>query len=54
MIKIYNLKRKNGKVLKIVAVNTIVCDTMNLHLMEDQTMAIRQLATLKKLLQRKG
>lgn len=41
---------ENGKTLSFISINTLFCDMINLYLIQDQTMPIRQLKTLNNII----
>lgn len=52
-LKVIDLVNEEGKVLTFISINTLYCDTINLYLIQDQTMAIRQLKTLNNIIKEK-
>jgi len=48
-----DLVNEDGKTATFISINTLYCDTINLYLLQDQTMPIRQLKTLNKILEDK-
>jgi hypothetical protein len=44
---------EEGKTLTFISMNTLYCDTINLYLIQDQTMPIRQLKTLHNIIKSK-
>jgi hypothetical protein len=49
-VKVVDIKSDNGKVVTFIIINTLFCDNINLYLIQDQTMALRQIKTLNKVL----
>lgn len=49
-LKVFNLKNAEGREATFISINTLFCDMMNLYLIQDQTMPIRQLKTLNRIL----
>ena len=50
MIEVSN---EAGKKLSFIILNTLFCDNINLYLIQDQTMPLRQIKTLNKILEDK-
>lgn len=49
-LKVIDLVNEDGKTATLISINTLFCDTINLYLIQDQTMPIRQLKTLNSIL----
>jgi hypothetical protein len=50
---VIDLSNEEGKTLTFVSINTLYCDMINLYLIQDQTMPIRQLKTLHSIIKAK-
>ena len=48
------LENESGQTATFISVNTLLCDTINLYLIQDQTIPLRQLKTLNKILENKS
>lgn len=46
-----DIQSEDGKTVTFVVLNTLFCDNINLYLIQDQTMPLRQLKTLNKVLE---
>jgi hypothetical protein len=49
-VKVIDIKNDGGKVVTFIIINTLFCDNINLYLIQDQTMPLRQIKTLNKVL----
>lgn len=49
-IKVVDLVNSNGNKMTFISLNTLFCDNINLYLIQDQTMPIRQIKTLDAIL----
>jgi hypothetical protein len=49
-LKVVEVTNEEGKVLTFVIINTLFCDNINLYLIQDQTMPLRQIKTLNRIL----
>lgn len=48
-VKVVDITR-GDRTATLISLNTLFCDSINLYLLQDQTMPIRQLKTLAKIL----
>lgn len=52
-VKVIDIKNEAGQIVTFAIINTLFCDNINLYLIQDQTMPLRQIKTLNKLLEEK-
>ena len=53
-VKVVEIENGEGRKVSFVSVNTLFCDSINLYLIQDQTMPLRQIKTLNALLAQKA
>jgi len=53
-IKVVDIQNEEGRTVSFISVNTLFCDSINLYLIQDQTMPLRQIKTLERVLSQKS